>query len=176
MAFKPTGVSPDCDCTLSKNPGFGQMVDEMLALDMSFNGIENACRAKGYAIKRETVQRHLNQCLAGVRPKPNPLTVSKVAKSPIATAQEKDLARLVQAKAIEGLQDGTLKVTVKDGLSATALLDKREARMEDQKFMLGLARLLSGAGSVGPQDPHVIDVTPTNPLLAPAHLRADSGD
>lgn len=176
MVFKATG-SNGCDCTLSKNPGFGEMVNEMLALDMSANAIEHACKAKGRAIKRETVKRHLEQCLGNVRPRPNPIAVRKVAKAPTATQVEKDLAKLVQQKAIEGLQSGDLKVTVKDGLAATALLDKREARIEDQRFMLGLARLLSGGGQAGPTEdqPVVIDVTP-NPLLAPPHLRADSGD
>lgn len=173
----PAKTITTCDCTVGKSPEFYEMVGEMLGLGMSANAIEHGCKAKGRAIKRETIKRHLEVCLGGVRPKPNPVTVRNIAKSPTATQVEKDLAKLVQQKAIEGLQDGSLKVTVKDGLSATALLDKREARMEDQKFMLGLARLLSGAGSVGPrqiEDSTVIDVTPTeNPMLAPAHLRAD---
>jgi hypothetical protein len=145
-----------CDCTIGKQPGFYDMVNEMLSINMSANAIEREAKAKGRAIKRETVQRHLAVCLNGRRPRPNPLAVATVAKNPHAPKIERDLAKLV--------------------LAATALIDKREAREEDKRFMLGLARLLSGAGGSGPVDPTVIDVTPVNPLLAPPHLRADSGD
>lgn len=170
--------SPKCECIVSRSGAYGVMVNEMLAVGMSSNAIEKTLREKGHAIKDTTVTRHKRQCLNGERPKHNPVGVAKVAANRAGSAnggptQEiRDLAKMVQQKAIDGLETGALKVTVKDGLAATALLDKRDARLEDQKFIIGLARLLSGAGHAGPSDPTIIDVTP-NPMLAPPSLRGD---
>lgn len=181
-------MPPTCTCaSFAKDPTKHRVVDDLLALGLSATKIEAVMKSKKMPIKGETVSRHLRDCLGGVRPasasavtiapsdpkKGAPLSMAVPPEN--ATARERDLARLVQQKAAEGVANGTLSVTVKDGLAATAILDKREARMEDRRFMLGLARLLSGAGMSGPQgdDPNVIDVTPANPLLAPASLRAD---
>lgn len=184
-------VPPPCHCaSLSSDPTRLRVVNDLLALNLSANRIERVMKAKGMPIKAETVSRHLRECLGGKRPaeasaktvvppestKRPALTKTNMAVPPEnATHEERDLARLVQAKAAEGIINGTLRVSVKDGLSATSILDKREARLEDRRFMIGLARLLSGAGTAGPQgdDPNVIDVTPRNPLLAPQSLRAD---
>lgn len=175
---KLAAEAPKCTCVVGKSGPMGLMINEMIALGMSMLSIERATKEKGHSIKAETVKRHVVRCLNGQTPKPNPVGVAKVANNRAGTAnggpsqEVRDLARMVQQKAIEGLELGTLQVTVKDGLAATALLDKRDARMEDQKFIIGLARLLSGAGHVGPSE-MVIDVTPANPLLAPASLRGD---
>lgn len=174
-----------CTCSFA-GTAKEHMVDELLALGLSFAKVEAATRAKGAVVKAERVSLHFSNCLVGQRPSEvsiqtaalTPLTPPPkvVAPKPTTPAQrEADLARLVQQKAVEGIESGRLTVTVKDGLVATNLLDKREARIEERRFMLGLARLLSGAGTAGPQgdDPTVIDVTPRNPLLAPQSLRAD---
>ena len=162
-----------------------RLVDDGLATGLSLRAIERLAKQKGSALKAEAVAVHLKDCHQGIRPEvdatevleeqqtmvPPPLT-RPVGPHQVETP--KDLARLVQQKAIEGLERGSLQVTLKDGLSATALIDKREARQEDRRFMVGLARLLSGAGYAGPMgdDPDVIDVSP-NPLLAPPELRGD---
>jgi hypothetical protein len=165
---------------VGRSGAYGVMINEMVAVGMSMLTIEKTLRDKGHAIKAETVSRHVRQCLNGERPKHNPVGVAKVAANRAGTSnggppgEIRDLAKMVQQKAIEALENGQLKVTIKDGLAATALLDKRDARMEDQKFIIGLARLLSGAGHAGPvHDPNIIDVTPANPLLAPPSLRGD---
>jgi len=171
-------LSPKCDCIVGRSGAYGVMVNEMIAVGMSANAIEKTLREKGHAIKRETVTQHRRRCLHGTTPQHNPVGIAKVANNRAGTSnggppkEVRDLAKMVQQKAIEGLENGQLKVTIKDGLAATALLDKRDARMEDQKFIIGLARLLSGAGHVGPSEV-VIDVTPSNPLLAPTSLRGD---
>jgi hypothetical protein len=79
------------------------------------------------------------------------------------------------------MEEGLLRVTTKDGLAAQALIDRREEKAEDRKFMLNLARLLSGGGGMAPErliEGDYIDVTPTleaeaESLYAPAHLRED---
>ena len=170
---------PGIPCTLCNGP-LGPMVNEMLALGMSLRQIERTSREKKRPVKSETVGRHLAQCLGGVRPQSNPSAVvvatTQKAKPGVPAKEAKvarDLAKVVQEKAVEGILNGELKVTVKDGLAATAILDKRDARQEDKRFLIGLARLLSGAGNPAPEgmiEPR--NVTP-NPLLAPASLRGD---
>jgi len=151
----------------------------MIATGMSLREIERVTQEKGKGIKRETLADHINRCLGGQKPASNPVALAKVANSAAnsslerVTPVERDLAKLVQRKVIEGIEAGDLAVTVKDGLAATAILDKRDARKEDQRFMIGLARLLSGAGVEGPIEGEAIDVTPANPLLAPASVIGD---
>lgn len=171
-------ASPKCECIIGRSGAWGVMVNEMIAVGLTPYMIEKTLKEKGHPVKEETVKRHTTKCLTDI-PVHHPTEIEKVAANRAGTAnggppkEIRDLAKIVQQKAIEGLENGTLSVTVKDGLAATALLDKRDARMEDQKFMLGLARLLSGAGHSGPRDPNIIDVTPENPLLAPPSLRGD---
>lgn len=170
---------PGMPCSLCHGP-LGPMINEMLALGMSLRQIEKASREKKRPVKSETVGRHLHQCLNDVRPEVNPTAVvqatvakAKPGTSPKEARVARDLAKVVQEKAVEGILTGQLKVTVKDGLAATAILDKRDARQEDRRFLVGLARLLSGAGNPAPDglvEPR--NVTP-NPLLAPPSLRGD---
>lgn len=90
-----------------------------------------------------------------------------------------DFAVAVRDKALAQLKEGKLKVNSRDGLNAQALIDRREERSEDRKFMLNLARVLSGGGAPAPVD--VIEATYTelplleapSPLLAPPELRED---
>jgi hypothetical protein len=74
-------------------------------------------------------------------------------------SEEQDLARVVRDKAVERLGRGELKPTLRDGLAAQSLLDRREEKQKDRNFMLSLARLMSGSESETP-DAVVIDVTP----------------
>lgn len=60
-------------------------------------------------------------------------------------ATDDDLAQLIVDTAARGVREGKLGVTVKDGLAAQAILERRAERSEGASLMLKLARLLSGA-------------------------------
>ena len=129
-------------------------VDQLLAAGWTGNAIEAEMRRSGTPIKQETVRRHLRECLAN-----DPLTIvelealgRRMGEKTIGTDAEfrRDLARIVRAKAIRGLQRGALGVTTRDGLAAKRLLYRRIEGQQDQAFQRNLARLLSGAGESPP--------------------------
>jgi hypothetical protein len=60
-------------------------------------------------------------------------------------ANAKDVASLVVTKAMEGIEDGSLRVTTAHGLQAQGMLDRREERKKDRELSVQLARLLSGS-------------------------------
>ena len=106
-----------------------------------------------------------------------------------ALLEETDLAVLVVKKTRAAIVAGEAVPTVKDGIAAQGILERRAERAADREFMLNLARALAGGGAEAPvgllPDPTIIDgevrdVTPVPPAedddtdlaLAPAHLRA----
>jgi hypothetical protein len=126
----------------------------MLAAGMSPNAIEGELRQAGHPIKRETVSAHRRECLADDAVAHLDLqrlgdAVDRGAYSSHAQFR-RDLAIVVQRRAIRALERGAIGVTTADGLRAQALIDRRESRTQNHEFMLNLARLLSGMGEPGP--------------------------
>jgi hypothetical protein len=93
-----------------------------------------------------------------------------------------DLAAVVVRQTLKGIASGALKPTLRDGISAQALLDKRAEKAADRQFMLNLAMAMAGGGHAVPQrllpppaDPgdDAIEGDFTELNLAPSHLRAE---
>lgn len=159
-------------------------INALLASGMPMLHIEREMKANGYVIKRETIKRHMDRCLLGVAgagaPQPRQARPAAVTGRPRATSQ--DIAILVQRRVAERLNDPDtlMRVDVKDGLAAQALIDKRSEKEKDRAFVLNLARLLSGAGQDTPMEYidgeyYPVDDDEDEPsLLAPLALRDGS--
>lgn len=165
-------------CAVERHPYFAEII-EMLANGASANSIERAMRERGKPIKRETVKGHLDFCLADGGDRQHAKALDKIVKkadrgAPRAEVQ-RDFAVAVQSKALKDLAAGHLRVSAKDGLVAQGLIDKREERAKDRAFVMDLARLLSGAGGMPPDeliDGEYVEIDEDGvPLLAPPELR-----
>jgi len=115
------------------------------------------------------------------------IPVASVAEAPEAIpedadAAQDDLAAVVVSKSLRALAAGKLTPTLRDGLTAQQLLDRRAEKAADRRFMLNLAQAMAGGGYAPPQkllpspDEHTVegefsDVSDQN--LAPAHLRSE---
>ena len=93
-----------------------------------------------------------------------------------------DLAAVTVRKTRTLLAAGKLTPTLRDGLTAQQLLDRRAEKAADRQFMLNLALAMAGGGKATPEKylpPQ--NVTPTDPIvlegeasevdLAPEYLR-----
>jgi len=114
------------------------------------------------------------------------ITVASAATAPDvipedAVADTDDLAAVVVKKTLRQMAAGKLQPTLRDGLTAQQLLDRRAEKAADRSFMLNLAMALAGGGRGTPtkllpppaDDPEdVIEGEFTETNLAPAHLRA----
>jgi hypothetical protein len=90
-----------------------------------------------------------------------------------------DLAAVVVAKTQRLLASGKVVPTLRDGLTAQQLLDRRAEKAADRRFMLNLALAMAGGNPSAPQkylpEPQedVIEGEYEEADLAPAHLRAE---
>ncbi len=168
------------------------VINALLASGVPMVQIERQMKAEGYVIKRETIKRHMERCVLGTpgAGAPKPALVRPAAPNGRPRATSQDIAILVQRRVAERLNDPDtlMRVDVKDGLAAQALLDKRAEKEKDRAFVLNLARLLSGAGQDTPLeivDGEYVEVSdeeanddeyvPRAPsLLAPPSLRDGS--
>ena len=93
-----------------------------------------------------------------------------------------DLAAVVTKKTLRRLASGELQPSLRDGLIAQQLIDRREEKAADRQFMLSLARALAGGGYEPPT--RLLPASAEAPddtiegyfeeiPLAPEHLRAD---
>jgi len=106
------------------------VVDAMLAKGLSGTFIAHEMTTKmGFHTSPEMVNNHKAHYLPPV-----------AAKSP------KDLAILVRDRTVTALEEGRLEPTLRDGLTAQGLLDRRTEKVDDRNTALMLARLLSGRG------------------------------
>lgn len=135
-------------------------------------------------VERQRVRSRMSKArAAGKAPDPRDLQ----------TLEDTDLAVMVVKQTKAGLSSGDLTPTVKDGIAAQGILERRAERAADREFMLNLARALAGGGQQAPQvllpDPAIIEgevrevYAPSVPPrtdaddadldadLAPAHLR-----
>ncbi len=110
------------------------------------------------------------------------VTVASAATAPDTIPEDTiaDTDDLVK-KTLRQMAAGKLQPTLRDGLTAQQLLDKRAEKAADRSFMLNLAMALAGGGQGTPtkllpppaEDPEdVIEGEFTEQNLAPAHLRA----
>ena len=113
------------------------------------------------------------------------ITVASPADAPDSIPEDviadtDDLAAVVVKRTLRGVAAGTLKPTLRDGLTAQQLLDRRAEKAADRSFMLNLAMALAGGGSRTPvkylpapnePDPDIIEGTFEEQNLAPDHLR-----
>lgn len=108
--------------------------------------MEEMSRREGHPIKRETIARHLRECVG--------TTVTgaqvQVTAEAIAATTDDDVAVLVQRQVVQKLKDGEARVTVQHGLQAQQLLDRRAERAKDRELAITLARLLH-TGSPPPE-------------------------
>jgi hypothetical protein len=97
-----------------------------------------------------------------------------------ANADPDDLAAVVVRKTRTLLAAGKLAPTLRDGLTAQQLLDRRAEKAADRRFMLNLAMAMAGGGNTTPQkylpDPaetpkNVTEGEFSEVELAPEHLR-----
>jgi hypothetical protein len=109
--------------------------------------MEEMSRKAGFPIKRETVAKHLRECLgATASPKEVKAMAEKVAATVSPDIPQEDVAVLVQKQVVEKLLAGEARVTVQHGLQAQQLLDRRAERQKDRELAVTLARMLhSGA-------------------------------
>ena len=154
-------AQPSCSLHRGKKAEF---VNALIDKGWINTSIVSAAKRAGYEIKAETIAAHRTVCR-------NPRRRTPGDKVELA---QKDLAILVRDRVAKELDE--LEITVKDGLMAQQLLDRREETRRDREFMINLARLLTGGGASAPaglvEEGVVIDVTPSdNRLLAPAALR-----
>lgn len=147
-------------CSVERSPKYVE-INAMLAAGLGLQTIEKKLPAEGFAIKRETIKRHLELCLP-----PSAVVVSAGEAVRVVSPEEvrqrrsesgdaRDFASLVHDRALKALERSELAVTTKDGLAAQAIIDRREERSKDRDFALNLAILLSGGGQMAPRN--VID-------------------
>jgi hypothetical protein len=93
-----------------------------------------------------------------------------------------DLAAVVVKRTMRRMASGELQPSLRDGLIAQQLIDRREEKAADRQFMLSLARALAGGGYEAPQRLLPAASEPPSDTiegyfeeipLAPEHLRAD---
>jgi len=90
-----------------------------------------------------------------------------------------DLAAVVVRRTSRALAAGKLQPTLRDGLVAQQLLDRRAEKAADRQFMLGLAMAMAGGGAATPvallppgdDNLDVIEGEYEEADLAPEHLR-----
>lgn len=75
------------------------------------------------------------------------IPVPKAAKKPA------DLAILIRDQVTEAVQEGRLEPTIKDGLAAVQIIDRRAEKTTDRQMFLAMARALSGHGPAGLLEP-----------------------
>jgi hypothetical protein len=95
-------------------------------------------------------------------------------------ADTDDLAAVVVKKTLRQMAAGKLQPTLRDGLTAQQLLDRRAEKAADRSFMLNLAMAMAGGGkptpvkylpAPGEEDPDIIEGDFVEQNLAPDHLR-----
>lgn len=96
-----------------------------------------------------------------------------------AVALTDDLAATVVRKTMRRIAAGKAEPSIKEGLAAQTILDRRAEKAADRRFMLALSQALAGGGAQTPAkllpepDEGVIEGDFEELSLAPAHLREE---
>jgi hypothetical protein len=147
--------------------------------------MERESRELGMNVKRETIRRHVNVCVAnGIHDMPVAMIASKPAPQSNKSTQFKpapghsfdslpentdDFATLVKHAAVEKLRKGELRISTQDGLAAQALIDKRLEKQKDRDIFARVGAMLAGALSTPPpiviEGEFIEDSNDSHPLL-----------
>jgi hypothetical protein len=133
-------------------------VDRFIAADLTVSEIDRRLKTMDWDAPHGSVKEHRNHWLKSL-----PTTDEDVMRRIVGpkSTRDKDLARMVRDETVARIEDGDLLPTIREGLQAQALLDRRDERKQDRELALGLARMLNpGGGRQGPPR-EVIDVTHT---------------
>lgn len=116
-------------------------------------------RAAGFRpIKQETVSAHVKGCTARreatkARRRPAPELPASIlayaqgaaeASVPAVDPGEDDIATMVKKRTAERIRDGELEPTIKDGLRAQEIIDRRAEKQRGREVAIQFARLLAG--------------------------------
>jgi hypothetical protein len=110
---------------------------------------------------------------------PSAATAPDTIPEDVITDQD-DLAAVVVKKTLKQMAAGKVTPTLRDGLQAQQLLDRRAEKAADRSFMLNLAMAMAGGGIRTPvkylpapnePDPDIIEGDFVEQNLAPDHLR-----
>lgn len=173
------------ECGICKgNPQRRDWVNSQLVAKTPHLKIERQSRELGFNVKRETIRKHMNVCVAEAAaasdaaralvnkrwnsrgaarsrarntepPSPPKESLPAVSPQPLDLPDTDDMATLVRAAAVEKLRAGELKITTQDGLAAQSLLDRREEKKKDRELITQLGVLLSR----GSEAPPMLNVT-----------------
>jgi hypothetical protein len=111
----------------------------------------------------------------------NPATAAEAIEED-AVALTDDLAATVVRKTMRRIAAGSVQPSIKEGLAAQSLLDRRAEKAADRRFMLNLAQAMAGGG--GPTPARLLPAPDETLIegsfeeiedmsLAPAHLRSE---
>lgn len=136
-------------CSICENPTKNEWVARRHLEGYTPTRMEVMAKEQGHPMKRETIGKHLKECLGtSAKPEEVKAVAAKVAATiaPTPDQSDGDVAVLVQKQVVQKLNDGEARVTVQHGLQAQQLLDRRAERAKDRELAVTLARLLhSGA-------------------------------
>lgn len=187
------------DCAVCESKPTLAYIDSHLALGLGAKAVEMRALKAGLRVTEYAILKHMRHTALSVFRSPAKAEESEgseeseESKAPVIPRRQRpsevtppvkpyaDLAEAIHGEALKLVNMGKGGITVRDGLAAAALLDKRREKEEDRVFVFKLAQLLSGGGGGAPSqltegavEAEYRDVTPEpatpNPLLAPAHL------
>ena len=127
-------------CSIDADPLKADFVARRHLAGDTYAAMERAAKASGIPMKRETIAKHLKECIGTA--KKGPVVAQAAAKTKTPAKGAPDVAVLVQKQVVEKLEAGEARVTVQHGLQAQQLLDKRAERAKDRELAVTLARLL----------------------------------
>ena len=127
-------------CSICEDPRKKDFVARRHVEGYTLRQMEDMSRDSGMTMKRETIGKHLRDCIATPAVGPVVRKVAATVKPPSAAIE--DVATMVQAEVVKRLREGEARVTVQHGLQAQALLDRRAERAKDRELAITLARLL----------------------------------
>lgn len=145
-------------CSICSKPDLFEWVERQLALGYPMAKIEEFSRQPGardigiLPVKQETVSKHVKGCTARREvtkdrrrtPPPVPQRVYDLAAGAVAAMPQSDLATLIRDRVQKRIEDDPdIALSVKDGLKAQEMLDRRAEKAAGRELRLTLARLMT---------------------------------
>jgi hypothetical protein len=126
-------------------------IDRLLAQGESARRIARRMEDLDWPTSHDAVNEHRRHWL-NTLPTDDEDVMRKVTGNPGRNGTAKpDVATLVRDEVARLLDDGELTPTIAHGLTAQAMIDRREERKQDRELMVGMARMLSGGGQSAPK-------------------------